>query len=268
MIRIISISFFFIFFCCSNNSTSVELENTNVFPTYISKDKLIAYYPFDGNVEDKSINHNDGFLKGTKFAKDKNGNALHALEFNGKNNQYIEVPFDSSINTPEEITISVWIYKESDTTFQAIISRYIGSNYKPYRGWNFAFRSSEFGGNLYFYFQDKTGNPTCYQTKDSIASVIMDGWHHIATTLTFGNGKKGKIYLDGQELETEWYDSGRNYYKMPKGLNNNLFIGLSKAGPNGARFHHLDGIIDELIIYSRKLGLKDIEKLRNGFLSQ
>ena len=43
-------------------------------------------------------------------------------------------------------------------------------------------------------------------------------------TVSVGSDKKVNLNVHGQEVQTEWYVTGRNNYEMPAEINNNLFI--------------------------------------------
>ena len=51
---------------------------------------LIAYYPFDGNADDKSGHGNNGVVHNAVLTNDRLGNSNSAYQFNG-NNAYIEI---------------------------------------------------------------------------------------------------------------------------------------------------------------------------------
>ena len=69
---------------------------------------LVAYYPFDGDAKDKSGNHNDGVMHGTRPTADRKGRLNSAMLF-GEGN-YITVPSSKSLNSPtEQITIAAWV---------------------------------------------------------------------------------------------------------------------------------------------------------------
>ncbi|MFA8343198.1 MAG: LamG domain-containing protein [Rhodothermaceae bacterium] len=227
-----------------------------------NKTGLIAYYKFDGNVKDYSSNANHGIAKKISFNLDKDKNYNSAVEFNGIDNKYVEIPFNNTINTANGITISAWIYKNSDSTFQAITSRYIASNKPQDRGWNFAFKSTRYGGNLYFYFRDKYGQFHCFRSKENLARKLLKKWHQVIVSCSFGNGKIGNLFVDGELVEVEWnYPIGRNENSIKTDLTNNLYVGITKGEASGELFHWFDGIIDELILYNYQLSDIEIQRL-------
>jgi hypothetical protein len=251
----------------STHPTEIGLGNFLVqeLPGYISKEGLISYYAFSGNLYDLSTNMNDGIMKGVEFVTDMMQRPDSCLEFHGRENEFVEIPFDRSMNCTEEISIAAWVYLRSDSTYQAVASRYIESNHEYQRGWNFAFEAKQNGGHLYFFFRDIYGTYTCYETADPVITQLQNEWHHIATTFRFGNGAMGEIYIDGQLANVKWYKFGRNYYPISENLYNNLFIGSSRAEPSGGRFHFFNGRIDDLVIYSRQLTAVEIQTIKEGY---
>src|ERR1035437_2446072 len=65
---------------------TVVVKDVKEFPV----DGMIAYYPFNGNANDESVNKDDGDLVGPVLTIDRKGNANSAYAFNGINN-YIKL---------------------------------------------------------------------------------------------------------------------------------------------------------------------------------
>ena len=77
---------------------------------------LVAYYPFNGNANDESINTNNGTVNGATLTFDRFGNHNSAYEFNG--NDYIDLGQNINLNS---FTFVVWIKTNS---YGAIISKH------------------------------------------------------------------------------------------------------------------------------------------------
>lgn len=79
-------------------------------------DGLVAYYPFDGNVNDYSGNENNATNYGARLTADRFGNLNSAYEFNGVND-YMRIDhtedlnFDSYLNS---YTLSLWVKGNSE----------------------------------------------------------------------------------------------------------------------------------------------------------
>ena len=81
-------------------------------PSYIPKDSLVGWWPFNGNANDESGKGNNGTVNGATLTTDRNGNANSAYSFNGLNN-YISTSRTSLSN----FSFSIWfntaqIYKQ------------------------------------------------------------------------------------------------------------------------------------------------------------
>ena len=69
---------------------------------------LVAYYPFNGNVNDESGNTVNGTNNGGTFTNDRYGNASKAIQFNG--NSWVDIGTTLQNNL---FTINLWIYVTS-----------------------------------------------------------------------------------------------------------------------------------------------------------
>jgi hypothetical protein len=86
-------------------------EILSLYPQYSSDKDLVAYYPFNGNANDKSSYGNSGTVHGATLTKDRYGNKNCAYSFNGIDD-YIEVPDDPSLRITDEITVMLWTSME------------------------------------------------------------------------------------------------------------------------------------------------------------
>src|SRR5690349_16857562 len=59
---------------------------------------LVAFYPFCGNANDASINHNDGAIAGATLVSDRSGKPSSAYSFNG---------IDNKITIPDNVVLNV-----------------------------------------------------------------------------------------------------------------------------------------------------------------
>ena len=55
-------------------------------PSYVPKDGLVAWYPFNGNANDESGNGNHGTVNGATLTADRNGKANSSYSFDGVSN--------------------------------------------------------------------------------------------------------------------------------------------------------------------------------------
>jgi Concanavalin A-like lectin/glucanases superfamily len=86
-------------------------EILSLYPQYSSDKDLVAYYPFNGNANDKSIYGNNGTVHGATPTEDRYGNENCAFSFDGIDD-YIEVPDNPSLRITDEITVMLWTSME------------------------------------------------------------------------------------------------------------------------------------------------------------
>ena len=83
---------------------------TNVFgqnlPSYLPKDGLVGWWPFNGNANDESGNGNHGKVNGAILSEDRNGIANKSFKFDGSTND-IDCG-NSKILELNNFSISVW----------------------------------------------------------------------------------------------------------------------------------------------------------------
>lgn len=88
---------------------------------YQVNDSLVACYLFNGDALDNSGNNNHGTVYGATLTTDRFGVANSAYAFDGVND-YIEVPYSSSLKTPL-ITLSAWVHPNNTNWTQIITKR-------------------------------------------------------------------------------------------------------------------------------------------------
>ena len=90
-------------------------------------------------------------------------------------------------------------------------------------------------------------------------TVVTDGeWHHVASTY---DGSDFKLYLDGA------LDGQGSPGTKPDTHDNALFIGGHYVEDQYGQTYWLSGTIDELVLYSRVLNMKEINELMNDGMS-
>ena len=202
---------------------------------------LVAYYPFDGDAKDKSGNHNDGVMHGTRPTADRKGRLNSAMLF-GEGN-YITVPSSKSLNSPtEQITIAAWVrvgewFNNRWGDSATILAK--GSNLR-----DTAYRL-EFFSNLKVV---NTGGITAQNVSSVVCSHLHGEWHHVAMV---SDGKIAKVYIDGVFVGAGTV-AGRPDRYGPVG---ELFIGHNTLDNDEC----LIGAMDELRIYNRALSDEEIK---------
>src|SRR5689334_1316559 len=76
---------------------------------------LVGYYPFCGNGQDKSLNHNDATVYGATLTTDRFGNSSSAYHFNGNGDYMAAAPINQYISN-FQISIAAWVKHEGYNT--------------------------------------------------------------------------------------------------------------------------------------------------------
>lgn len=195
---------------------------------------LIAYYPFNGNLNDESGNGNNGINYGAALTADRFGNPERAYSFN---HSYIEIPNSASLQAPvNSITLAFW------------------TNISQWDNNSAGFMAKSNSGALGQYGVISSSNPNYIQFDLGGQYVritryfALNTWYFICLKW---NGQKAKMYLNGVI-----YDSVSFTGTVP--ADNNPLI-LGKHTPGTERF--LIGKLDDVRIYKRTLADTEIEKL-------
>ena len=141
---------------------------------------LVAYYPFNGNANDESINTNHGVVHGAVLTTDRFGNTDNAYSFNGINND-IQIPIHSSSS---EISISAWVKSIDSSGIKAIIQ---GS------GIGVLYMSRFTTGKFFAAFDDTSENNDI--TNESITRINDGNWHFV---MGINDGITTKIYVNSR----------------------------------------------------------------------
>lgn len=182
----------------------------------------VGYWSFEEGrsdvAHDFSRNNNNGVMYNMDNSDWVNGRYGRGLEFDGVE-EYIQVPFDESLNISEAITIEAWINTatNSDTTY---ILRKSGVNY------SYEMRL-ELSGQLSMIFEDKT--------IFSVTTVPVDQWIYVVGTY---DGSHMTLYINGELDNRIKYSGGI----MPG--DDELYLGAPSSEPDMG----FNGTLDEIRI--------------------
>ncbi len=213
---------------------------------------LVGYWKMDESswtqnctatsVTDSSGNANNG--KSCDSTTGPAGGAVgkygNAGSFDGSNDN-IDVPYNSSLDATNEVTLAAWIKPTNfSNAYQGIIGR---SNNKAY---NFMFNNQT--GNL----RVETGPSGASAYIDSTTAVTAGVWTHVATVIN-KNDSTIKFYINGV-LDNSQALTGTNTLSDVT----DLYIGWE-----GLSGRYFTGSIDEARVYTRALSSNDISQLYN-----
>ena len=221
----------------------IKVDYINVYTSNIDSG-LVAYYPFNGNVNDESGNENHGTNYGAASTYDRFGNNNSACRFDGINNR-IQIP--NNVISGHTLTTILWA-KTDDKTY-GLISGANASNDNEY----LLYVQESHGSKLEIYYHDDKGASgngfysTNITTNDNL-------WHMITVVTELA---ETKVYIDG--ILAEVCDYGSNTSFNIEGL----WLGAEQDAVNGGwkTSQQFNGIFDDIRIYNRALNEEEINLL-------
>jgi hypothetical protein len=208
-------------------------------PSYVPKDGLVGWWPFNGNANDESGNGNNGTVNGATLTADRNGNVNSAYSFNGINQNITKNSF--SINNGA-LTISFWLNAKTINKTMRIITH------------NWDNSQSTFSTHIdqksliYGYIGGVTKDVNNIQYHVWSQNVINSNqWYFISCTFS---DKSNKIYVNGNLINSITTTN-------LKSAINTLFFGGDSSWP-------FNGILDDIAIYNRALTQQEITALYTG----
>lgn len=227
-------------YAINNNGIAYGNEISFSTPRQSISERLIAYYPFNGNANDESGNGNNGTVYDATLITDKCGNPNSAYYFDG-NDDIIIVDHNSMLNPPN-ITISVWVSIAQYTIWGRIVDKYI---YTENTGYNIIIDPGDASFRFEFWGVDNNKYP------ENSQPIPINTWTHVVSTF---DGHTQKIYINGA-LENSIIIN-----TAIKHTNRYLSIG---NGDDGNGYLPFNGTIDEVRIYNYALNDQDIQTLYN-----
>jgi len=210
--------------------TSVNGQN---IPSYIPKNGLVAWYPFNGNANDESGNGNNGSISSSTLTNDRFGNINKAYFFSDANSIFINTTLFPKVTN--DFSISIWAnFKVISSTYTNTIGAWgkflfhTWDNGSAYCG--IGMSADEGIGRFYL-------PPNTFKTNQ---------WYNIVFTYKQGIAK---IYLDNVLI--------KSFNNMSQSTTpwNGLFINDN---------NQKKVIYDDICVYNRELTAKDIEGIYNG----
>jgi hypothetical protein len=220
---------------------------------------LIAWYPFNGNMNDESGNGNNGSNNGVYLSTDRFGTVNSSYYFGQNNNgsSGITITNNSILNfgigLNKQFSISLWYYEDSllnialNGQFGLLLKKgnlngnSSGQDYSIYR------EGSELGSGCGS--SSLAGGDNC--SWGGVNTTSVKNWHNYTVVFNQNIGNAGgtkNVYIDGVS------NSSCNYYSKNATNNNPLYIG--SAG--------FKGKIDDISIWNRTLTQTEIQTLYNG----
>ncbi|MHA4844311.1 LamG domain-containing protein [Flavitalea antarctica] len=218
---------------------------------------LLAYYPFNGNLNDESGNSLHGSaVNGAYLTTGFLGRPNTAAGFDGFDD-YIMVQDNGKLTT-DSVTISLFVMAKTVNRRHAIVSRVnfenttslawgLGQSLDGINKWEFAVgNAADACSKAHIY------DPSIYCT--STQSLVAGQWYHLITSFVDG---VQKIYVDGTLKAT----INRNFKTLKKCTTAQFIIGGWWKGD----ITSIDGKVDEVRVYNRGLSECEIKELSKTF---
>jgi hypothetical protein len=220
----------------SVNENRVRRPELSVAPV---DDKLVAYYPFNGNANDESGNNHHGRVKGAYLTKDRFGKSRSAYFFDGKND-YISIRNNYSLRmtSNDNLTISFWVYRQSTPIYPTNVQVVLAKGPDGVKnGYLFSWAGGTFIVNKSRRYQ-------------LFKKLKTKRWYFI-TGVIDNRTKTLKYYVNGKLVATK---------SIPTRLTGNyhsLMIGRNPGSPRASFY----GKVDDIRIYKRILSSREIQQL-------
>jgi hypothetical protein len=219
-------------------SDSIGLEVRDL--SSVQTGSLVAYYPFDGNVNDATGHGHDGIINGAQLTNDRAGRAASAYAFNGTTASIV-VPNDTGLNFQNAMTVNLWMKVRG---LYAGREQYLISHGNWENRWKLSLSPST--NKLRFTVRNTSG-----QTKDldGETPLVRDTTYNVACVYS---GSELEIYLNGQ------LDAFAPFSGLINPASFALTIGQSLPGDNQYNFN---GILDDIRLYNYGLSVQEISSL-------
>jgi formylglycine-generating enzyme required for sulfatase activity len=200
----------------------------------LSRNGLVAWYPFNGNAQDASGNGHHGTASGPNLANDRFSNLNSAYNFYQAQQDYISVPNHPDLQISNAITIAVWGYRPGYYTPSAFEDLVMKGN----DSYGFQYNN---GSNEILFHLTSNG----WRNLNSNFVPSMQNWFHITGTY---DGEWQRVYVNGVETNSTYFTGGIHVNDSP------VYFGYKVADDNA----YYNGMLDDCCIYSRALSPDEI----------
>ena len=251
----LSLLIFLLFACFSSTFGQI--------PSYVPKNGLEAWYPFNGNANDESGKGLNGKNLGAVLTEDRKGNKNSAFQF--FNEKHIEIPKTENKNS-YPLTISLWYYADTlfESQFWSLFSKYELAAWNGFSINLGDFRKVSNGDTILnngfgvesWYLRDYNNRIVGYYGEPPFLqeNISSKKWYHYV--LTVGNNG-GKIYVDGKLTKSDTW-TGQ--------FGNTSSNFLWRIGRNYRDDINAKGSlkIDDIGVWNRELTAEEVNKLFEG----
>ena len=220
---------------------------TQNLPSYLPKDGLVGWWPFNGNANDESGNGNHGTVNGATLTTDRNGKDNKSYYF-GDKYDVIRIKDNDKLDLKTEYSISAWVKTDENTygnitNYGAMIGKW-GDNEAAY------LLSLSPNGNIYYCTRESSN--TCITTTQNLN---LNSWYLITITQRNNNVT---VFLNDKKI------GELNNISNPNNNFNDLIFGSNDAYNLNWVGDDFYGQLDDIAIYNRALSEAEIQALYTG----
>jgi hypothetical protein len=231
--------------------TSIQIQLQPVGP----ESDLIAYYSFDGNANDASVNRNDGIASGLIPTSNRRGLPGAAVWFDGVHSA-IAVPSTPSMHPRNQFTVTFWIRVDRIAGYSPIFHKG-GLDQGDFTNREYAAYIKNTGSDVFQFQFYSAGDGNGQHEVLSNRSYPLREWVFVAAVFDRKDHNARFYVNDSLEAQTVDSYSSFNANDFP------LTIGgeAETAYPDHSPFV---GAIDELRLYNRALTREEIRTLSDS----
>jgi hypothetical protein len=237
------------------NLYNASLPQTACLPANVPTSGLMGYWPFCGNANDESGNANNGTVNGATLTTDRFGNANSAYSFDGVDD-LISIPDSNTLSITNNITMSAWVYVNSDNqNYHSILSKRLNGNWSYNLSLSYYFGPGGSPTEVNKVFSGRRNNFGAQtEYKFSNDPIVFGQWFQITVKI---ENNVITFYKNGIDMGVNLYG---NQFTIPM---INQAIGLT-IGSNGDGGEWFNGKIDDIGIWNRALTPQEITNLYNA----
>lgn len=228
-------------------------------PANVSRENLIAFFPFNGNVNDESGNGHKSILHNATLAEDRFGLPSSAYYFDGIDD-FILVPTLNEFGSQlESFTICLWLKTEFNDSpqWRSVINTINnGQNTLLAIELNRSASSYLYEPKMTLFVLRGNGNKNL---RGNITTDIYDGkWHYLQWRVSSASNNDFDVYVDGVK-QTLIYVTRES----PRFSNFEFPIVIGGENNRGVVDRPYYGYLDDIVIFGRALSEDELLALYN-----
>jgi hypothetical protein len=223
---------------------------------------LVAYYPFNGDANDESVNNYNGIVNGATLTTDRFGNSSSAYNFTGLANDITLSNSESIVHGSYSINSWCTIDLLDPQNYDAVLIGQFNGQIEDEMKWLFGYRSIQVNPpqrGISHYVFDSSGLNAVPDNSFSI-----NWWPQVSTwyniTWVFDSGNEIRTYVNGvlhNTVPTSLINFNTSANNVLTKIGNGIDIGAGATLP-------WNGKIDDVGIWNRSLTPNEVQQLYNS----